>query len=81
MGMQNCQNSSSNEFNLFTLVNKDGLLPSNFPVFDNAEVSTAAAWHGIMNYAIQHRLTYSAIEDLLSLSFQKQINCQEVYTS
>ena len=37
------------------------------PVYLGANLSTAAAYCSIMTYAIHHKLSYSAIEDLLNL--------------
>lgn len=36
-------------------------------MFDKSGVSVAAAWHGIMDFAIHHHLPYSAIQNLLKL--------------
>ena len=36
-------------------------------MFDKSGVSVAAAWHGIMDFAIHHHLPYSAIQNLLNL--------------
>lgn len=42
-------------------------MPTDLPVFENSRVSVAAAWHGVMDFAIHNHLSYSALDELLKL--------------